>query len=330
MSRDQSDSKSALDTFALLPVLDWQEWDEAVRESEQSCIFLKASYLEASGLAKVARYITEDGKILGGILIPELFPELCTTSIRDYATYQSIWLKEKKQNNFRKFQNRVNILSKLATLLINCKGEVSLSLHWSIQDIRGLDWTFFKLPEKRIEFIPRYTGILQLKDFSNFEQYIASIASGRKYDFKLRKELSVTEHVDAVSVDTFLEMYSETVPFLTYDSRIYALEQVRKIIVDSIAAATGSLWLGQDETGKTVAGVFVQEFQGTLYYQFGASIENGLKYSPNAVILLKIIEKAFSDGAQIFDFVGINSPARGGFKSSLNATPQLYFQVHIK
>jgi lipid II:glycine glycyltransferase (peptidoglycan interpeptide bridge formation enzyme) len=215
-------------------------------------------------------------------------------------------------------------------LLIDCKDEVTLSLHWSIQDIRGFDWTFFESPEKRIEFIPRYTGILHLKDFGNFDQYISSISSGRKYDFKLRKELSVTEHVDAVSVDTFLEMYSETVPFLTYDSRIYALEQVRKIIVDSIAAATGTLWLGQDETGKTVAGVFVQEFQGTLYYQFGASLVNGLKYSPNAVILLKIIEKAFSDGARIIDFVGINSPARGGFKSSLNATPQLYFQVHIK
>lgn len=326
----QSDLIKDLNNLILLPVTDWEEWDKGLRESDQASVFLHSSYLKTCELAKAARYMIIENQTIGGVLIPELFPELLESSIRDFATYQSIWIKQSQEIGFRKNLSRINILSNLASYLLKIDVEIHLSLHWSIQDIRGLDWAFFEIPDKTIQFIPRYTGILNLTSFSDFSEYLSSIASGRRADFKVGEKLKISKHEEPQSVDLFLEMYAETVPFLDFKTKESALMHVRKVVLASIEAGTGFLWLGQDVYGKTYSGVFMQKFAGTLYYQFGASFENDLKYSPNAVLLLKVIQNAFTDGINSIDFVGINSPARGGFKSGLNPSPQLYFQVHIK
>ena len=79
-----------------------------------------------------------------------------------------------------------------------------------------------------------------------------------------------------------------------------------------------------------MSGVFVQEYESELYYQFGASNKHNLKLSPNAVILMRIIENAMERGFEDFDLVGMNSPKRGAFKASLNPKSTLYFQVLIR
>lgn len=330
MKMNKTESKIDKRNLILLPVSDWAEWDNGMGGSEQASVFLCSSYLDTCGLAKSARNMILDNKNVGGILIPELFPNLQSSAIRSYSTYQSVWLAKSELKGFRKSQNRIRVLADLGSLLSKSDIELNLSLHWTIEDIRGLDWAFFEDGQKSIQFMPRYTGILDLTSFKDFTAYLVSVASGRKADFKAGEKLSISKHEDHVAIHAFLDMYRETVPFKDSSTRDTALKQVNDIILKSINAGTGTLWLGMDQTGTLLSGVFMQEFAGMLYYQFGASNNQNMKFSANAVLLLRIIEEAFTNGSKAVDFVGMNSPTRGSFKASLNPSPKLYFQVHIK
>ena len=96
-----SESKLSLEI-----VRDWNEWDSKIRESKQCSIFISSSYLGLTGLRDFARYIFFEEKLVGGLLLPELFVSTQGPAIRNYATYQSIWfIDESKLNsraNFRK------------------------------------------------------------------------------------------------------------------------------------------------------------------------------------------------------------------------------------
>jgi lipid II:glycine glycyltransferase (peptidoglycan interpeptide bridge formation enzyme) len=125
-------------------------------------------------------------------------------------------------------------------------------------------------------------------------------------------------------------MYKETIPFKDHKAMEESLSHVKQLIQNSILSGTGKMWFAKDKMGKPLSGVFIQEFSNTLYYQFGASSAHNLKVSPNALILLKIIENAFQNNFDSLDFVGMNSPKRGAFKASFNPKPKLYFQVMIE
>jgi lipid II:glycine glycyltransferase (peptidoglycan interpeptide bridge formation enzyme) len=171
---------------------------------------------------------------------------------------------------------------------------------------------------------------LDLKKYSDFSQYLQTISSGRKADFKLLSTVEISYNSSRADIADFLEMYSTTVPFKGAEDRELALTQVSNLIIQSIESGTGKLWLARDKSGHTISGVFFQEFANSLYYQFGASAPNELKYSPNAILLLRVIQEAFSAEINLIDFVGMNSPKRGSFKASFNPKPQLYFQIRIR
>jgi len=322
--------QSGSEELTLLPVHNWNEWDLLLQTSEQKSVFLLSSYLQTSELLPAARYLVVNNKILGGIVIPELYTESLTNPIRDYSTYQSVWFTSEVASGFRQSQDHIEILLGLGKFLLNSGFELKLSLHWSIKDMRGLDWAFFNNHKTIIQFVPRYTGVLDLTKFHHFPEYLKTVSSGRKADFRSSSSLNVEEVSDASAVSLFMIMYEETVPFIDFNSKSKALEQVEHLIRNSMAAGTGTLWLAKDHNGNALSGVFIQKFGDSLYYQFGARHKHHLKFSPNAVTLMHVIKNAFETDIGSFDFVGINSPNRGAFKASLNPEPRLYFEVLIR
>ena len=315
-------------SLKLISVEEWGEWDSAIRQSDQSSIFILSSYLKISRMSDFARFLVLDGKIVGGVVIPELFSVDSEDVIRDFATYQSLWLVSPSSAGFRAEQKCKEILIKLGELLLSHGANCSLSLHWSVSDIRGLDWAYFG-QEKSIRFRPRYSGLLKFSDFSNFEESLNSISSGRKSDWKHANTLNIENDVSSTNLDYFLGLYKETVPFSDLRKQHIAVKNVRQIIQESISEGSGKLWFARNSDGYVLSGIFVQEFDGNLYYQFGVNSPDRMNISPNAVLLLSAIEDAFKKGCKSFDFVGINSPNRGAFKESFNPKAKLYFQVDV-
>jgi len=317
------------ESLRLIPVTNWHDWDSYLELSNQGSIFLQSSYLQTSGLTDAARFLSMAGEIVGGAVIPELISNLEVIPIRHFATYQSIWFTASLPENFREVQKRTKVLLQLGNLLKNIDSESLLSLHWSITDVRGLEWAFFGYTDKSIRFVPRYSGVLEFSHYSSFEQYLKTIASGRKSDFKSSSSVSIDKVKTTKDISEFLDLYELTVPFVDSASKNASIKEVEQIISKSILKGTGTLWFARDHSGVLLSGVFIQEFAGYLYYQFGASASHNLRISPNAIILLKIIEEGFTKKLKGIDFVGMNSPKRGAFKESFNPRPTLYFQVEI-
>jgi len=314
----------------LIPVHNWHEWDLHLETSKQKNFFLMSSYLQTCNLFPAAKYLIANNKILGGIVIPELHIEILTDPIISYSKYHSIWFTPEVASGFRQSQKQIEILFNLGEFLSNSGVNLNLSLHWSIQDLRGIDWAFYGNQNRRIQFTPRYTGILNLSKFNNFSEYLKTVSSGRKADYRLSRSLNIAEVFDTSEISIFMHMYEMTVPFSDANSKSKALNQVKHIIQNSMAVGTGTLWLAKNNQGEVLSGVFIQKYDDSLYYQFGASYKYPLKYSPNAAILMNIIERAVETGISKFDFMGMNSPKRGEFKASLNPTPQLYFEALIQ
>lgn len=323
--------KESLDSesMQLVSVTTWDEWDSALEHSNQCSIFLKSTYLQMCGLAGNAKFLWLNGEIVGGVVIPELTNSTKPTHIRDFATYQSLWLSSSLSRNFRVVQKQTKIMLALGHLLRELEDSILLSLHWSISDVRGLDWAFFGQTNRQIRFVPRYSGVLRFSDYLDFEDYLKSISSGRKSDFKASTDLSFHQSIAPNEILEFMDLYEKTIPFIDTESKLRALRDVKRIITVSIEDGTGTLWFARNQASEALSGVFIQEFAGNLFYQFGASDNHNLRMSPNAMLLLRVIQYGFTNNLKSLDFVGMNSPKRGAFKESFNPEPRLYFQVEI-
>ena len=66
----------------------------------------------------------------------------------------------------------------------------------------------------------------------------------------------------------------------------------------------------------------------TGYYLIGANDPGFRKYGTGSFLVLEQIRKCFEHGIKAIDFIGINSPNRGDFKTSFNAQPFSFFTVY--
>ena len=66
------------------------------------------------------------------------------------------------------------------------------------------------------------------------------------------------------------------------------------------------------------------------YYLIGATNPEYRKYGVGSFTLFHQLKKCFEDGLNEVDFIGINSPQRGYFKTSFNAEPKIYFEMTYK
>ena len=65
------------------------------------------------------------------------------------------------------------------------------------------------------------------------------------------------------------------------------------------------------------------------YYLVGGSNEEGLNNGGASLNIYDQIKGFANDGKSTIDFVGINSPNRGYFKSSFGCESKIYFDIKI-
>ena len=68
---------------------------------------------------------------------------------------------------------------------------------------------------------------------------------------------------------------------------------------------------------------------GRSYYLIGANDPNYRKDGAGGFVVLEQIRYCIEQGLSYEDFMGINSPLRGDFKTSLNADPVSYFEFNL-
>lgn len=312
----------------IIRINDDLEWDSNLQRSSQYSIYLTSSFLRWSGLLEYRYILYENSEpILGCILPPKYINEMDALS---FCMYQGIFFIENPKDNYSDDIGRTRKLSQLTSTLFNTVSSAVLALHHSIEDIRGIEWYLFnKGISSRLQYKVRYTGIVHLQDFSDFESYKKSIRKVRLQEF------AAIHKIDGIILNTqpdikmFLDMYSDMFIHRGINIRQSELHRVSTIIENGLASGVGKLLILQESDGTPLSGVFTLSDKITDYYQFGASNPERLKLNGSSFLMLLAIELAFKNGRKYFDMVGMNSPNRGEFKASFNARVKPFFELNF-
>jgi len=304
------------------------EWDSKVQQSSQYSIYLTSNFLRWSGLLEYRYFLYENGApILGCILPPKIIDGMNSLS---YCMYQGIFFIENPKSNYSDDLGRTHKLSQLTSQLVTLAPNAVLALHHSIKDIRGIEWYLYeKGISSSLQYKVRYTGIIHLQDFSDFENYKKSIRKDRLREFTATLKMNGVILNIQPDIQIFLDMYKDMFIQRGINIGQSELQRVSTIIEDALSSGVGNLLVLQENDGTPISGIFTLSDRMTDFYQFGASNPERLKLSGSSYLILHAIELAFINGRKYFDMVGMNSPNRGEYKASLNARVEPYFELEL-
>ena len=328
MRNNLANENSNSNKLELVQMSDDIQWDLLLRKSPQYSIYLTSEFLSWTNLRDYRYVMLENGiPLVGCLLPPKAIEGIFAFS---YCMYQGIFFIENLKDSYSDDLERTNRLSKLTSLLADLQKNFTLPLHHSINDIRGVEWYLFeKSIGVSVKSKVRYTGIVRLKDFSDFENYKKSIRKVRL------QELANSHKEDRISVNPtpdismFLDMYIQMFTQRGIKVSESELQRVSAIIENGSSSGAGKLLILQENDGTPISAVFILTDGVTDYYQFGASNLERLKMNGSSYLILHAIEMAFMNGRKYFDMVGMNSPNRGDYKASFNARVTPYFEIEF-
>ena len=316
------------ENIKLLRVKDDLEWDLKLQQSSQYSIYLTSNFLRWSGLLEYRYFLYENGTpILGCLLPPKIISGMNSLS---YCMYQGIFFIETSKSNYSDDIGRTKKLSQLASTLFDSVSHAVLALHHSIEDIRGVEWYLYdKGFSSSLQYKVRYTGIVHIQNFTDFEEYKKSIRKVRLQELATIHKMNDVVLSTQPDIQIFLKMYKDMFNQRRISITQSELQRVSTIIENGLSTGVGNLLILQENNGTPISGIFTLSDKTTDFYQFGASNPTHLKLGGSSYLVLHAIELAFLNGRNYFDMVGMNSPNRGEYKASFNARVKPYFELEL-
>src|SRR6185369_9189042 len=225
------------------------------------------------------------------------------------------------------------LVTNLTNLLVELEQRFpnfSFCLSPSFDDVRAFQWLNYHEPHKGICTVTvRYTGILDLQKTPDFERYLSEIRSVRRQEYQ--KSLADGYHVRSVQ-DIELLNYLHRLTF-ERQGLVRTDDEERLLLSISRAALEkgyGEMLVCCDKHGNPASATLFLYDQRFGYYLVGANSPDHRKSGSGTLLLLENIKRCFERKLIGVDFVGINSPDRGDFKTSFNAQPSPYFVVSFE
>jgi len=303
-----------------------QTWDDFVCKSPQNNIFCQTRFLDVlKEDYDLLTIVNNEGILIGAIVLRDKndviidpYPNhgvLVSSHFDDIASHK-----------------KVSQLLELTKILINeCVKRyirVHFSMHISFNDIRSFQWHNYHLNKKdQFKVDVSYTGILDIGRINNFNEILKISRSIRRQEHKkcLLGGFRVEES-DNVSILNKLHQK-------TFERQGLKRSKNEKFIAtilakESIEKGFGRLMICRDSKGVPAAASLFVFDRYTGYYLIGANDPGFRKYGTGSFLVLEQIRKCFEHGIKAIDFVGINSPNRGDFKTSFNARTVPLFNVY--
>lgn len=309
--------------------LDYDNWDNFATNSPQSNIFCNTSYLDARHESFKLFFVRKNGNvILGCILILDKNGKTCITP----SMYQGI-LFDNYISTIPIHRSAKITLEVIEFLFFNLEKyyiNLKFSLHYSINDIRAFQWFNYHNTDKAKFLIqPRYTGILKFNNIKNFDSLIKQTRKvrGQEYNKCIKEGFTVSTSDNVEILDSLHNLTFERQGLERSDGEKFLAVNFSKIAIEK---GFGRLMICNTREGDPVsASVFLlDKIRG--YYLIGATNPEYRKYGVGSFTLFHQLKKCFEDGLNEVDFIGINSPQRGDFKTSFNAEPKIYFEMTYK
>ena len=218
----------------------------------------------------------------------------------------------------------------LLTELESLYGSISLSLHHSLNDLRGFQWhNYHNQNGLQPKLNLNYTGILDLAKIESFNQVLLNVRTVRRQEYKkcVKNGFTVEESGDINILNVLHNKTFERQGISRSESEVFLATTLAK---KSISKGFGRLLICRDENGIPASASLFLFDDNTGYYLIGANDSDYRKFGTGGFVLLEQIRYCMEQDLSYVDFMGINSPLRGDFKTSFNASPRPYFlfQMH--
>ncbi|MES2427309.1 MAG: GNAT family N-acetyltransferase [Bacteroidota bacterium] len=305
------------------------KWDDFVSASPQANIFCYTAFLDSMLTEYELITLEANEKIQLGAIVLKNADQIIKAPY-PFTIYQGVLCcNEFFEMPFHKRSSW--LISNLTFLLDAMKEEltrISFCLSHTFEDVRTFQWFHYHEPEKGMFNIDlRYTGILNLEHVTDFDTYLTMTRSVRRQEYrKALKEGFYAEKTNDIEILNRLHA-------MTFDRQNMVRsakdeELLLSISKNALEKEFGEILVCYDKNGTAAsASLFVYDkLYG--YYLFGANDPEYRKSGAGTFLIFENIKRCMERKCLGVDFVGINSPNRGDFKTSFNAKPVNYYLVN--
>jgi len=312
--------------FELAVCRDLGAWDRFVESSPQGCVFASSHFLAALGGGQELLTVCENGVPI--LAVPALLengtPRVLPYSFAQYAGPMFSAAVE-QQPGHRRIPFKLRIVEFLLEQMAVRWPLISFVLHPAFDDLRAIQWFNYHAPEKG-QFSVRlaYTGRLVLSGDTTECGFLEQVRTVRRQEFRKAESLGFTFEV-CRKIDELDRLHELTFSRQGLTRAEDEVRHLRSISQAALENRFGDCFVARAATGEAASAILFLYDRDNAYYLFGANDPEFRKTGAGSWLMLMAIDHARRAGRKAVDFVGINSPNRGDFKTSFGAQPVPYF-----
>lgn len=304
---------------------DKPRWDAFVLSSPQRSVFVYSKFLDSLLVNYDLVTCYENDRIVAGTVIIYSEAGEPINSTFPFTQYQGMLLADNTQ---KAIHSQITHEFKVVEYFIESLAEhfkkffLANSLH--LRDLRPFQWfNFNEINGAKVKINLRYAGVLDLKRFTSFQDYLTSIRRSRQREFKKASKILTLENTKDVSILELLYIKTFSRQNLTISEEI--LTRLKSISTSAIDGGYGKLSIASLEGCPVSAQLTLSDDRST-FLLIGGNDPSHRDLGSSTFIILNSIREAFNDGFREIDFCGANSPERGDFKVSFNASILQYHE----
>lgn len=306
--------------FKLVEISENKLWDDQIIKSPQYSLFCSSSFLD--GLeTKFKKYFIYDGKELAAAFCVAVFQNKKKhLYYKDFHYNQSIYFLKKFDKNRSLLNYQLKILTFFIEFIIKNFNKIRLSLHYSIKDIRS--FLFYNFGNKKnFKTELKYSFIINLLNYTDFEDYLTNIRPTRRQDLKYFYQNNCEILVNN-SFEDFKALYKVKFPAEEKTAYQAVFFLVEKALKENLCRINFAI---QDKK-KIASTVFLYD-KKSAYYLHGFSINTNEKFSNLTSLILEQVRFSFSKKIDNIDMCGANSPKRADYKSGFDGLLESFFEI---
>ena len=218
------------------------------------------------------------------------------------------------------------VCTKFLHEVLNYDKKIHLRSHYSLKDIRSFQWlNYFSGDINKFKINIFYTSILEIgkinkedifKKFNSSRRNIINSSINNGFFSKISNDVQI---LNDLNKKTYNRKRSK-------NEKLMATEIAERSIKSKIA----TLMVTFDKNKNPLAASLFLHDDETSYYSVGGSYTNIKKSGASSLNIYDQIINAKNQKNNIIDFVGINSPDRGYFKTSFGGNSEIYFDLKYK
>lgn len=300
-------------------------WLGLLENSPQGTCFLDPEFLDLFDVPVRYWGLFRRGMVIAGLAVIEATNyaagRLPWCYYQGIVFHREIW----RAAPAKRTQYEIELSEDLVTAVAKVEPKFTLSLHPTLQDVRGLDWVHYHdAVRPRLRLLPRYTAVVDLESATRDSLRAASRSARRQEEgyASSREKLRASSNC---SIDELCKLYRGTFDrqgIQVSKQEAELLPVFARFLLTNFGADVLAVC---DESGTAMAAALVfKDMDGTTHVPV---VGTGATRFGGTMDYFHILDCALEGGARAVDFDGANSPDRAYFKHSMGAVPMLNFEV---